>query len=44
MDMKGNSNLQSLSDTHLYDYLPIAIYGDCLPATILKKAAVLLGN
>lgn len=37
MGMKRDRNLQSLSDTHIYDYLPVTMYGDGLPATILKR-------
>lgn len=37
MDMKGDSNLQSLSVTHIYNYLPVITYGDCLLATILER-------
>lgn len=37
MDMKNDSNLQILSDTHIYDYLSATTYGKSLPVTILKR-------
>lgn len=36
MDMKNGSNLQILSDTHIYDYLSVITYGESFPVTILK--------
>lgn len=37
MNMKGDSNLQALSVTHIYNYLSVITYGDCLLATILER-------
>lgn len=37
MDMKSDSILQIVSDTHIYDYLSVTSYGESLSVTIFKR-------